>query len=259
MPAAKSPLAAPLKKRNVGWASSDGVLREELAVPRLELGHVLLLLFGEALEHLAPAGVARDARRARVELEAAALGRNRNPQRVAREDALGGRRRRAGRAPGPAVLARAEHLQHALRRLELARAGHFLDQRFDVRAQKFERLRAGLADQMEVPRVAVGVLEAEPALAEVHLPGDAGVHHPLQRAIDRRAADPRVLAADERDEIFRAEVPLLLEEDPHDEVALAGAAPSELAAGFQRTPWRIAWTSRTLDFGPWTSNERIRR
>jgi hypothetical protein len=41
-----------------------------------------------------------------------------------------------------------------LRRLELARAGHFFDQGFDVRAQKLERLIAGLADQMEVPRVA---------------------------------------------------------------------------------------------------------
>ena len=85
---------------------------------------------------------------------------------------------------------------------------------------------------MEVPRVPVGRLEPRTSFSEIHLAGDPRVHHPLERAIRRRAADPRVLAADQRNEIFGAEVPLLLEEDPHDEVALAGAAPSDWPPGF---------------------------
>ena len=56
---------------------------------------------------------------------------------------------------------------------------------------------------MKVPRMPVRVLEPELALAEVHAPGDAGVHHPLQRAIDGGAADPRVLAADQIDQTGR--------------------------------------------------------
>ena len=76
---------------------------------------------------------------------------------------------------------------------------------------------------MKVPRLAVGVLEAEPAFAEVDLAGDAGVHHPLQRAVDGGAADAMVFALDEIDQIVGAEVPLLTEEHVDDQVALAGA------------------------------------
>ena len=53
---------------------------------------------------------------------------------------------------------------------------------------------AGLADQVEVARLAVRVLEPEAALAEIDLAGDAGVHHPLQRAVDGGAADPVIFA-----------------------------------------------------------------
>ena len=60
---------------------------------------------------------------------------------------------------------------------------------------------------MKVPRVPVRMLEAEPALAEVDLAGDARVDHPLQRAVDGGAADPLILAADEIDQIVGAEVP----------------------------------------------------
>ena len=85
----------------------------------------------------------------------------------------------------------------------------------------------GLADQVEVPRLAVGVLEAEAAFAEVDLAGDAGVHHPLQRAVDGGAADAVIFAADEIDEIVGAQVPFLAQEHVDDLLALAGA----LAAG----------------------------
>ena len=66
------------------------------------------------------------------------------------------------------------------------------------------------------------MLEAEPAFAEVHLAGDARLLHPLQRAIDRRAADPVILALDQVDQIVGTEVSLLLEEHVDDQIALAG-------------------------------------
>ena len=122
------------------------------------------------------------------------------------------------------------NLQHALPRREIARGSHLLEQRLDVRAEKLERPVAGLADQMEVPGMPVGMLEAEPAFAEVDLAGDAGVDHPLQRAVDGRAADSLILASDEVDEIVGGEVALLAEEDVDDQVALARA----LAAGWPK-------------------------
>ena len=75
---------------------------------------------------------------------------------------------------------------------------------------------------MEMPRLAVGVLEAEPAFAEIDLAGDAGVHHPLQRAVDGGAADALVFAADEIDEVVGAEVPFLAQEHVDDLFPLAG-------------------------------------
>ena len=127
----------------------------------------------------------------------------------------------ARRPAGAAGFARAVNLQHALPRREIARGSHFLEQRLDVRAEELERAVAVLADQMKVPRVPVGVLEAELAFAEVDLAGDAGVDHPLQRAVDGGAADPLILAADEVDEIVGGEVAFLAEKDVDDQVALA--------------------------------------
>ena len=80
---------------------------------------------------------------------------------------------------------------------------------------------AGLADQVEVPRLPVRVLEPEAALAEVDLAGDAGVHHPLQRAVDGGAADAVVFALDEVDEVVGAEVAFLLQEHVDDLFPLA--------------------------------------
>ena len=98
-------------------------------------------------------------------------------------------------APGAAVLARAVDLHHALRGGEVARGGDLLDQRLDVGAEELGRLVAGLADQMEVARVPVRGLEAEAPFAEIDLAGDAGVDHPLQRAVDGGAADAGDLRA----------------------------------------------------------------
>ena len=81
-------------------------------------------------------------------------------------------------------------------------------------------------------RVPVRVLEAEPAFAEVDLAGDARVHHPLQRAVDGRAADAAIFLADEIDEVVGAEVPFLAEEHVDDEVAFAGPFASSRAHAF---------------------------
>ena len=86
---------------------------------------------------------------------------------------------------------------------------------------------AGLADQMEMTRLTVRVLEAEPPLAEIDLARDAGVHHPLQRAVDGGAADAVVVLANQIDEIVGAEMSFLTQEDVDDLLPLAGA----LAAG----------------------------
>ena len=60
---------------------------------------------------------------------------------------------------------------------------------------------------MKVPRVAVRRLETRTPFAEVDFARDAGVDHPLQRAVDGRAADAGVLAADEVEEVVGAEMP----------------------------------------------------
>ena len=122
---------------------------------------MLALLLGQPLEDASAARVARQARGAGIELEPAALGGDRNAQGVAREQQLGRPSLGDRRPAGPAGFARAVNLQHALARRETARRGHFLDQRFDVGAEELERPVAGLADQVEVARVAIGVLEAE--------------------------------------------------------------------------------------------------
>ena len=199
-----------------------GILLEQLLVALLERAEMMLFFLGETMEHAAAARVLGDARRARVELEAAALGGNGDAQRVARKQQLA-RRAFFGRRPaGAARFAGPVDLDHALPRREAARGGHFFDQRLDVRAQELVRAVAALADQMKVPRMPVGVLEAEAAFAEVHLARDAGVDHPLQRAVDRGPADAMIFALDEVDEIVGAQVSLLAEEHVDDQVALAG-------------------------------------
>ena len=75
-------------------------------------------------------------------------------------------------------------------------------------------------------RLAIGMLEPEAALAEVDLAGDAGVHHPLQRAVDGGAADALIFAADEIDEVVGAEMPFLTQEHIDDLFPLAGPLPA---------------------------------
>ena len=74
---------------------------------------------------------------------------------------------------------------------------------------------------MKVPRMAVGMLEPKSPFAEVHLTRDAGIHHPLQRAVDGRPTQAVIFALDEIDEVVGAQVSLLTKEHVDDEVALA--------------------------------------
>ena len=106
----------PLEKQERRPRLELRILLQQLAVARLERAEVLLLLLGQLLEDAAAARVARDARGARVELEAAALGRDRDAQRVAREEQLGHAAFGDRRPAGPARFARAVNLQHALPR-----------------------------------------------------------------------------------------------------------------------------------------------
>jgi len=50
------------------------------------------------------------------------------------------------------------------------------------------------------------------AFAEIHPARDAGIHHPLEGTVDRRATDAPMLAPDDVHEVVGAEVSLLTEE-----------------------------------------------
>src|SRR5262245_55944317 len=78
-----------------------------------------------------------------------------------------------------------------------------------------------------MPRMPVRRLETRPAFAEVDLARDAGIDHPLERAVDGGAADARILPVHEADEIVRAQVAFLLQERTKNVFAFGGA----LAAG----------------------------
>jgi len=72
-----------------------------------------------------------------------------------------------------------------------------------------------------MPRVARGRLKTEPSFAEIHFPRDARFFHPLERAVDRGAADAMVVFPDEVNEVVSAQMPGLAEKDADDLVALA--------------------------------------
>ena len=81
-------------------------------------------------------------------------------------------------------------------------------------------------------RMPVRVLESVLPIAEVHPPRDARIDHPLQRAVDCRAADPRVFAANQRDQFVGAEMSALAQEDVDDDVAFARTASAARAPRF---------------------------
>src|SRR5262245_38703817 len=98
------------------------IARQQHGVPRLQRGQVFLLFAGQLREHAPAAGIARDRGGAGVELEAAALGGDRDAERIAREEQLGRTPVDGGALPArPARLALAVDLDDALPRGEAAR------------------------------------------------------------------------------------------------------------------------------------------
>ena len=225
-------MAAPLKNRNVGARFEPRVLLEQFLVAILERLQVMHFLGRELAEDLARPRILDQLDAAAVELHAAALGRDRDAQRVAREQQLRIDALFSGGA-GAARFAGAVDLHHGLPRGEGARGRDFFDQLLDVRAQELVRAVAGLADQVEVARMAVGMLEAEAAFAEVDLARDAGFLHPQQRAVDGGAADAVIFALDQVDQIVSAQVSLLLEERVDDQVAFTGSLRTGRAKAIQ--------------------------
>src|SRR4051812_12464299 len=149
------------------------VAPQQLGIPVFECGQMFLFLCREVVENLATAGVLGHARSAGVELEAAPLSGNRDAERVSREHQIAMAMLGLGRmaASGAAVLALAVNLDHALRRGEAARRSDLLDQPLDIGTEEFEGLVTGLADQVEVTRLPVPLLETESAFPEVDLAG----------------------------------------------------------------------------------------
>src|SRR5688572_5198721 len=168
-----------LKEEERGARLELRVHLEQLGVSPFERTEMLLLFFGKFLEDGAAASILRDTRGAGVELKPAALGRDRDAQRVARKNHLGRTTFDGSRFTGLAFFARAVNLHHALLAGELSRGRDLFNQRFDIRAEKLEGLIARLADEVEMAGMAIRMLEPEAAFAEIDLAGDPGVHHPL--------------------------------------------------------------------------------
>ena len=113
-------------------------------------------------------------------------------------------------------------LKNALPRSEIPGRRHFFEQPFDVRAQELERAVAGLADEMKVTGMTIGVFEPEPPFAKIDLARDPRLFHPLQRAVDGGAADFLIFPLDQVVQIIGRQMPFLAKKDIDDEIALAG-------------------------------------
>jgi hypothetical protein len=83
----------------------------------------------------------------------------------------------------------------------------------------------------------VRVLKPELPPAEVHPAGNARLDHPLQRAVDRRAADTPVVPANERDQLVGGQVPALAQKEIHDPVAFPGSTTAGRTMGVDELSW----------------------
>src|SRR6266516_98082 len=196
------------------------VAGREVRVPLLERAEMFALFRGELLKHRAASWILGDRGGARVELESAALGGNGHPQRVSREHAV--RRRPVNRRrllARPALLAGADDLHHRLGGRKVSRRRDLLHQGLDIGAEELRRPMTGRAHEMKVPRMAARRLEARTPVPEVDFAGDACAHHPLERAVDRSAADAGRFAAHLVEEIVGAEMAFLAQEDVQDAIA----------------------------------------
>ena len=232
-PGSEQPVGRSFEEQERRAGLESRVLSQQTLVARLQPREVVAFLVGELLEDVARARRLRGGRSLGVELVAAALGGHRDAHRVAREEQLGRDRIGGLDAAGATLLARPVNLQHALTRREVPGRRDLFDEPFDVGAEELGRTVAGLADQMEVARVPIRMLESEPAFTEIDLAGDARLLHPLERPIDRRPTDPLVVAVNQVVEIVGAEMPLVAEEHIQDELALAGPLAAGRAEGVE--------------------------
>src|SRR5258706_5790647 len=201
---------------------------QELGVALLERAEMFAFLFGQLLKHRSAACVLCDAGGSGVELQTAAFRRDGDAQCVAGKDELRRRtielrRRRSGRRARAALFTGAENLHDCLRRREVARGRDLFGQRLHIRAHELRRAMTSGANQVEVTRMPVGRLESRSPFAEIDFAGDAGVHHPLEGAIHRGAANSWMLAVHEADQIIGAEVAFLLQKRTKDVLTFARA------------------------------------
>ena len=112
------------------------------------------------------------------------------------------------------------------------------------------------ADQVKMPRMTIGRLEAGTPFAEIDFARDARRDHPLQRAVDRRAADSGFLTVDELEQLVRAQMSLLPQENVEDLVALGRS----LAACWTQSGkiWKRAVCSQLTNFTRPRMTVRIR-
>src|SRR5262249_18436400 len=107
------------------------------------------------------------------------------------------------------------------RAFEVPREGNFFQDGFDVRAEKLGRAMAHVADEVEMTGMSVRRFESRPSLAKIDFTGDSGADHPLQRAVNRRTADPGIFFVDEIAQVIGAQMTFLAQKEVQDAVAFA--------------------------------------
>src|SRR5262245_5274428 len=158
-PLGKEAVCRPFEEEK-GWPRLElRILFEQLFVPSLQGAEMFAFLVGKPLKQLSPMPIARDQCCPRVKLEAASLSGDGNAQRIACKQQLGRSAINRRGLACSAFFACAVNLQHALTLREIPGSRDLFNDRLNVGAQEFERPVAGLADQMEMARMTVGMLE----------------------------------------------------------------------------------------------------
>lgn len=116
------------------------------------------------------------------------------------------------------------HTQAVMCRLKSKVVRHLVLKRFDLLGKEFDHLAAFGADHVIVMSVFEMMLVIGLVVAEPNLASKAGLGKELERAVNSRMADRRILLLHEEIEIFAGQVVLGTQENLHDQVSLRGAA-----------------------------------
>ena len=152
----EQPARRPFEKQERRARIELGIALHQLAIPVFEHAEMLAFFRRELLKDRAAALILGEARGTSVELQAAPLRRDRHPQRVAGEHALGGgpvNRRRL--LAGPAFLADCRKSGRPTGWQKSRGPTRLFHQSFDVGAQKLGGAMALRADEMEMPGMPV--------------------------------------------------------------------------------------------------------